>query len=34
VIIYQRRGYSGEWANVDKIDLLVLLLICKIVRQK
>jgi hypothetical protein len=26
VIIHQRRGYLGEWANADKIDLLVLLL--------
>jgi hypothetical protein len=25
VIIHQRRGYLGEWANADKIDLLVLL---------
>jgi hypothetical protein len=24
VIIHQRRGYLGEWANADKIDLLVL----------
>ena len=34
VIIHQRHGYSGEWVNVDKIDLLILLLNCKIVRQK
>jgi hypothetical protein len=34
VIIHQRRGYLGEWANADKIDLLVLLLNFRIVRQK
>jgi hypothetical protein len=34
VIIHQRRGYLGEWANADKIDLLVLLLNFRIVRRK
>jgi hypothetical protein len=34
VIIHQRRGYLGEWANADKIDLLVLLLKFRIVRRK
>ena len=33
-IIHQRRGYLGEWANADKIDLLILLLIFRIVRRK
>jgi hypothetical protein len=33
-IIHQRRGYLGEWANADKIDLLVLLLNFRIVRRK
>jgi hypothetical protein len=34
VIIHQRRGYLGEWANADKIDLLVLSLKFRIVRRK
>jgi hypothetical protein len=34
VIIHQRRGYLGEWANADKIDLLILLLNFRIVRRK
>jgi hypothetical protein len=34
VIIHQRRGYLGEWAIADKIDLLVLLLNFRIVRRK
>jgi hypothetical protein len=34
VIIHQRCGYLGEWANADKIDLLVLLLNFRIVRRK
>jgi hypothetical protein len=33
-IIHQRRGYLGEWANADKIDLLILLLNFRIVRRK
>jgi hypothetical protein len=33
-IIHQRHGYLGEWANADKIDLLILLLNFRIVRQK
>jgi hypothetical protein len=33
-IIHQRHGYLGEWANADKIDLLILLLIFRIVRRK
>jgi hypothetical protein len=33
-IIHQRCGYLGEWANADKIDLLILLLIFRIVRRK
>ena len=31
VLILQRHSYSGEWANVDKIELLALLLNLKIV---
>jgi hypothetical protein len=34
VIIHQRRGYLGEWAIADNIDLLVLLLNFRIVRRK
>jgi hypothetical protein len=34
VIIHQRRGYLGEWANADKIDLLILLRDFRIVRRK
>jgi hypothetical protein len=33
-IIHQRHGYLGEWANADKIDLLILLLNFRIVRRK
>jgi hypothetical protein len=34
VIIHQRRGYLGEWANADKIDLLILLRDFRIARRK
>jgi hypothetical protein len=33
-IIHQRRGYLGEWANADKIDLLILLLILELQDEK